>query len=1707
MADLNSPHNAAAPEILAALKALEADLRVARAQIGTILKQVESTVARPATAGGVQPRSTAVVRETTAALEDEARVARQGLNTELERLRVIQAQGTAARSNAAIQIAAPGYRQSAAVAGGRGGILAAEEAAYAENEARRIAANKAARAQIVTPVGNFRSGPLAGELAAQDAKLLAIQRAQVQEEELLNTKMGAGNAVMRARIAQRERNAVLAQQEVDWAARLAQIQATATRLPPGARQGFVEREAARAIPTATPFTEPRLNQAPYSGRQVAAATSGALGADAAGRIAASRARLTQLSITEGEYIAKTRSASAMSGEFLTRLATGQATVGEFGRNLAQTSGKFAGWTAAAAGVGGLVSAATHLFHGARDSAAGVDQLSRSIDNVHSEKAQQGFRDLSRELNVSIKDVSDAQFQFSRTFNNQADSLTAARVGLLAYKLDNVSVADSVRALTSLHNQFGVQASELPGIFDQLDEGQRKFNARVGESLPALNRSTAAVKNAGGNLQDLLKLVVYGVRVSGQTGSVIGNALARSASNFVPKNAKDLRALGLDPTQGYTELLIDAITKAGQSSGEWRRKAAKALGGPQLGSRVFEPLLGASNLFPQIEHGIDPKHSSGAAAGELADKLAQADEQIHKVGRSLERIGSALAESGAFQGLGVALKLLNFTLSSVEGLLNVFNKLPASIRPWVSGLGEAVIAVRILQRTRFGEAIADRTGLTFLGPSATRRAARQQIGGLERSAGALETSAASAQAGAVAAEQERLIALENASAARKAGLHTQATAFEREAVAAGERQNVQLKIEEALARESAVQRQLIVKLQQDENLASAELVAAQKQAIAARALGVEATAGAAAGAAGAAGAGAAAGAKAAAAEGGVAVEAAAAETAVIANSANTLRSRAGQVGGLAKRYAGGVKNFVGGMGTFSKLLTGAIIAQVVGEQIKGQVNELGAARDKLTAPSATIKDVLANRDAAKHAPQGGFFAGVADSIGGVFGQPGVQQGVDDTAKAQRTQADLILKSRAHTRDSYRKVGFSYDELLKSERDDIKAFHEHHISKAEFDKRHQGILASMSASIDALTGDGKGIQAGQKASAAQYRHAFETPGAARNDPFSQFRHGTLQENTDFLDALNSKQKVTGSNQQDFTTITRGIAYISREYGRTNDKKQLQQISQAYQALDTFISQQADEFKTTLDQVSRIGSNIPASQITPTVALAQFTRQGVSTHAAYDTYIKKLQSERGKLRTAAHDAGRGLAHDQKLLADAERKYHDEHGKIDVTIPGGTPGSPTVFDTKIGSINLAHQLGQTTAKAHDDALANRIKELKKKVEKDRKDLAAAGKSLSKRDEKILAEIAQAQEQQFQDDTAKLDLRSQYAQANATDQSDAIAQKIKFDGLQIQLAMRYHGPNRWQKIMQAIITKQQDIGAQAAQTLQSVQLNADLATSRITGAGPGADRARLQSELRGAENVLATAKAEKNYPGKADDIKNAEMRVNNIHQQINSQVKQDAADAHASAEALFQSRIAIRIARAGDNQVKIDKLTLQADQHALGSLKRSDFKSTADYQAARNNALAKVITDRHQITNDTASQDLQDAQFEHNIHRITDEQYIKKLKDILKLKGLSKQMRQSLLMEIYNMDHQNDGDLSLNLGDIRLPSTYQIVRGLRNRSHAAKPVTTMGGALLKSEMHNTFNFNINGGDAKGVAAAVGEALDTATGGSAIANLRAAGAI
>jgi hypothetical protein len=1601
MADANAPKNAAAPEILAALKALQADLAAARSQLATLERQV--VAARPAAAAG---------------------------------------------AGRAVEGAARGEAEMA-------GLLQKEREFIGLRE---------------------REGTINKTIAEGEQKRVATQ--------------GRTTAVLREELALQERLAIVSRQ--------------AAGLPAGQRAGFVAHQAQYA---------PILAGA--QPQQVRAATSAAFTADAPQRIAQTRAEVERLSVTEGAYIERTRTAGAMSGDFISRLAHGRVTLSEFGSNLGQTAGKFAGWTAAAAGVGALVGVAIDLGRGARDSSSGVNQLARSVDNVSPEKAQAGFRQLSRETNLSIKEVSDAQFQFARTFDTQQGSLEAARVGLRAYRLDNVNVADSVRAFTAVHNQFGVEASGLLPLFDKLDEGQRKFNARVSESLPALTRSAAGVKNAGGDLNELVKIIVYGVRVTGQSGNVLGNALSRSATNFVPKikNAAELKKLGFDPTQAYTQLLSEAIHRAADMTGEQRRQLANALGGPQLGSRVFAPLLGGpKGAFDKVSTGLD--EASGSSGKEMTDLLNRTDEQLHKIGKTIERIGSALNQAGAFDAFGVGLHILNDLLGGVEKLLNLYDRLPASIKPWITALLEARGILFVLQRTRIGAGLAGATGITALGPSPQRQAIKAQTETLGRNAAGLETAASQAQVNARVARQEQLtqqqLAIERGIAGDKAAQN----ALEAEANASAERSLTQERTATALMREATALRAEMLAITRGEVAVNEEIVVAQRAAIAGLAPAVAGNLVAAGGAGALAAGGRGAGALEEAAllsGGGKAARAAALEKELAGAGSKGLPGLLEKGGAKLEGGARGLLTsgkqfgkFASGMGVFNVALLTYFAASPVFDKIKEQTKALDKQNKDYESSITTLGGLKAERQKALKQHDLGVIGGTADDLlhgFGLFGET-TTTSEKNAGNARKQQIDTIIRARRHTLNAPIKIGFSYDELLAEEKKNVTAFAEGHISYQTFVKRYNNILASIQQSMGALTGDSKGVNDTLKKATDMFYGAFNKAPALSKDPFSQFRHASLSQDVNLLEKVNARTKIRGTNQTDFDTIIRGIAFVQSKYGRTDSKKQLEKIDQAYGSLDTFISTQNDEFQAILSTVKRTGDRIPASAITPTVALTQLGTQAGGTDRAYGQYIDKLQNERAQIPKTLQALRDGLTKDQRSLAKAQAKYHGERGLTS----GGmdVPGLGHIPDLaqNIPGLGPVPNLLQP-----DTALADRIQRLKDKIKRDRKGLKDATGALSKRDQKIVDEINKAQEEQYSYDSGIIDLRSQYAQATAADKSDAIAQKIKYDGQQVKLALQYHGPDRWAKIIQALTTQANDIAAKAQQHLADVQLNAQVATSGITGVGPAADRARLQSQLTGANQALAAARAEPPNPNRKDDIKNAIIQRNNVIQQINANVHQQAQQAHQDALAYHDSLTAIAVARAGDDPVKRDRAQLRGDLYDLHHLKRSDFQSTAEYRTARNQALAKVITDRKQVVTDTASQDLQNAQFEHQIGKLTDDQYIAKLKQILKLKGLSKQMRQQLLLEIYQSEHANESDLSLNLGDIKLPSSYQIVRGLRKRLGAHAAVSQAQGALLKTENHNTFNFNIHGGKPKEVAAAVGEALDTATGGSALANLRAAGAI
>jgi hypothetical protein len=545
--------------------------------------------------------------------------------------------------------------------------------------------------------------------------------------------------------AARERNVALAQAELE-AQRLitAEIERS---LMAASKLG----EARGLSPTVSAFASARASETAAVERQASAAppvvpvrapapAEAAVGAESSAAAAQSMtqfesysAALTAASQRQVEFATAEREGGAANAEFVQGLMRGDVTLGEFGSQVATTAGKFAQWTAAAGGIFAVLGGVKMLYDGAKESASGAQQLQRSIDGLNTDKAQQEFRKMATELNLSIEEVHNAIFSMSRTFPNLDQASAAAGVALRALKVDNVSLTESVPALTAVHQQFGVTAEHLAGVFDMLDEGQRRYNGRVTNTLQVLGKSAAAVKDAGGSLEQLIQLSVYAARVTGQPGNQIGTAFYRGASNFVqqPASQNIIRNLGLNPHEAsteFTEFLIKAIQMSAGQSDRWKRELSIALGGKQWGGKVITPLLSGTDekLKEEIFGGkLTMTSAKGSTQHELEHILLQPSEQIKAIRTNIEALGSAFSQSGAAAGFGLILLAVNDTLRATTSLVDLFGRIPQPLRTALAVLLEVKLALLAMQHTAIGAGLARMTGISALGPSPEQQASRAE----------------------------------------------------------------------------------------------------------------------------------------------------------------------------------------------------------------------------------------------------------------------------------------------------------------------------------------------------------------------------------------------------------------------------------------------------------------------------------------------------------------------------------------------------------------------------------------------------------------------------------------------------------------------------------------------------------------------------------------------------------------------------------------------------------------------------------------------------------------------------------------------------------------------------------------------------------------------------------------------------------------------
>lgn len=406
----------------------------------------------------------------------------------------------------------------------------------------------------------------------------------------------------------------------------------------------------------------------------------------------------------------------LTSEVISAARRGELTYAEWGTQIAGTAAKFAAWTAVSIPIFAALGAFKEMYTGAVQTGQGIAFMQRSIDNLDTNKATAEIQQLSQHFNVTIEQAAQAIGIMGRIYHSQGEATSAAAASLYAVKLggksggEAIDVTTSATELTAIVNAFKLPASDLQIVFDQINSAQLRFGTSLKDTMNGLALAGGAYRTAGGDLTTLLGIISAINRETHASGSQIGTAVAQSIAMVNnPKNVKLLDQLGLKEQNGnWQKLLMDAM-KLAEAHPEEAGQIAAAFGGARQ-RRLFAPFFADPQRFlGPVGTGtlstLDPNKNPnvrGASERELQTFLAGTAQQISRIGTNLQNIGSSLNSSGALDSLGGMLKLVNGILTGVHSLIEVFNNIPDPFRSLLSTGAELYGVVRLLKSVNIGQ---------------------------------------------------------------------------------------------------------------------------------------------------------------------------------------------------------------------------------------------------------------------------------------------------------------------------------------------------------------------------------------------------------------------------------------------------------------------------------------------------------------------------------------------------------------------------------------------------------------------------------------------------------------------------------------------------------------------------------------------------------------------------------------------------------------------------------------------------------------------------------------------------------------------------------------------------------------------------------------------------------------------------------------------
>lgn len=279
-----------------------------------------------------------------------------------------------------------------------------------------------------------------------------------------------------------------------------------------------------------------------------------------------------------------------------------------------------------------------------------------------------------------------------------------------------------------------------------------------------------------------------------------------------------------------------------------------------------------------------------------------------------------------------------------------------------------------------------------------------------------------------------------------------------------------------------------------------------------------------------------------------------------------------------------------------------------------------------------------------------------------------------------------------------------------------------------------------------------------------------------------------------------------------------------------------------------------------------------------------------------------------------------------------------------------------------------------------------------------------------------------------RTNVEASYALAEARTSSEAEANALELRKVNLLIA-RARADHADQATLAGLYLQRRQVEAQAAQDA----INISNLRSQLSHAGIPSYDAVGQAEGAHADalNNLREILAHRSALGK-DFLAmylQAQINVRQTAQAVQEAARQQAVDLQNSIYELEASRT--------ENPVKLARIAEQRDRYAI---------RMARTPTERNLALAQYNRDKRATRDAIAQERLDEIEFEASIGKLTSNQEIVALKNLLHTVKMSKEARRRLRTQIYQLQHANDGNLAeIGVGNIKLPTVYEIRRAMRD--------------------------------------------------------------